>query len=98
MAKDSGIEKDMFKRTEPQQQQPGDNSDLDTGVIKSIGVGLKEGEVNAIQAMADSIPVKRNALMRFAIRWFIKQARAGNVDLTEFTDEPPPPEKRLRMP
>lgn len=58
-----------------------DNSDLDEGNIKPMGVGLKGGELEAINAIAAKHKMTRNSLLRYAVRWFIVQYRAGNVDL-----------------
>lgn len=80
-------------------QTPGqaDNSDLDTGNIKSTGIGLREGELQALTDIADRLGVARNALMRFLVRWGIEQYRAGKVDPGRYVEEPPPPKKKLRI-
>lgn len=72
-----------------------ENEDLDTGKIKPMGVGLKTGEIEALDGIVEERRVSRNSLMRFAIRWFITQYRAGNVDLSEYIKEPPQPKKTL---
>jgi hypothetical protein len=72
--------------------------DLDAGVIKTTGVGLREGEIAAIDDIAASLEINRNALMRFAIRWFLLEYRAGRVDLGAYIEQPPPPKKTLRLP
>ena len=89
---------DLVKRTAPSEQAPVDNSELDEGVIRSTGVGLKTGEIAAIEALAAELGITKNALMRFAMRWFILQYRAGNVDISKFIEEPPPPARKLNMP
>ena len=96
MAKDDKLS-DLFKKTGPD-SPPADNSDLDSGVIRSVGVGLKQGEAAAIKAMAAELGIRPNALLRFAIRWFILRARAGDVDLSSFLETPPAPAKKLNMP
>lgn len=99
MAKRGGLENGLFRPTEPRpDKQENENADLDTGNIRPLGVGLKGGEVEALEGIAAAADVSRNALMRFAIRWFILQYRAGEVDLSEYVNAPPPPKKTLDMP
>ncbi len=90
----------IFSKTEytPGEESEADNSDLDEGNIKAMGVGLRGGEVAALDAMAGELGIARNQLLRFAIRWFILQVRSGAVDLQRFIEEPPPPKKNLRLP
>ena len=92
---DQGV---IFKKTEQEPAGAVDTTDLDVGRTLSTGVGLKEGEVQAIDALAAHIGVTRNALMRFAVRWFLIQYRTGNIDLAQFVEEPPPTKKTLRLP
>jgi hypothetical protein len=91
----------IFAKTETlpgQETEAGpDISDLDDGVIRASGVGLKNGELTALNEIAGKLGIARNALMRFAIRWFIYNYRAGQIDLTRFIEQPPPPKKTLRM-
>lgn len=75
-----------------------DNSDLNQGNIKPLGVGLSEGERSALDGIAGEHGISRNSLLRFAIRWFIVQYRAGDIDLTSMIETPPPPKKRLGLP
>lgn len=98
MAKQSSGLGDLFKKTE---QDPGevDISDLEKGNIRSTGVGLREGEIMALDAIGDSLGgIARNALIRFAVRRFLIGYRAGLIDLSEYVEEPPPPKKQLRLP
>ena len=88
----------IFSKTEPAAPVPaGDLSDLDRGRIIAQGVGLSEGELDALQALAGQLGVKRNALMRFAIRRFLQQVLAGEIDLAKFV-ESVPASNRLRLP
>jgi hypothetical protein len=108
MAKKADVAKgldDLFKKTtgEPgQTEQPGqaapDNSDLDEGNIRPMGVGLRAGEVAALDVIAGQLGIARNALIHYAVRWFLLQYRAGKVDLAGKVEEPPPTKKRLRLP
>jgi hypothetical protein len=88
------------------QQEPGATPDyltdeqLNKGRIVSAGVGLKQGEVNAFDALAGELGegITRNALMRLALRWWLRQVREGRIDLNQFVVEPPKPKKRIVIP
>jgi hypothetical protein len=109
MAKKQPDLTNIFAKTEPGQtgQAPADNSDLDNGNIKSTGVGLREGEIAALDAIGrqlgdflQSEPVARNAITRIAIRRMIEDYRAGKITLDElgaYFDRPEKPQPRLRM-
>ena len=77
--------------------QPADNSDL-SGSIKPVGVGITAGEKEALKTIAESNELTLNALMRFALRRFIVQVRAGEIDLEAEQAEPEPVKKRLKLP
>ena len=98
MAKKKQDLSDIFAKTEPAPGATAEYSDLDAGKIQSTGVGLKQGEIAALDAIAADLEITRNAIMRFAIRYFIIQHRAGNIDLASHVEEPPPPKKSLRLP
>ena len=87
----------ILKRTQAA-QPPADNSDLSQGNIRALGIGLSEGERNALTAIAEEHGIARNALGRYALRWFILQYRAGAIDLTSVIREPPPPKKKIILP
>jgi hypothetical protein len=103
MAKDL----EVFGGKKPKQPQEVDNSDLDAGNIKSTGVGLREGEIAALEAIGAELgdhmqaePVARNAITRIAIRRMIQDYRAGRLTLEElaaYFDRPEKPQPRLRM-
>jgi hypothetical protein len=96
--KSTGVE-NIFARTEPDATTAVvDTSDLDQGNIRAVGVGLTGGEMAAVQAIADSLGLARNAVLRYAVRWFVLQYRAGRIDLAKSVQEPPPPKKKLSMP
>ena len=94
----SGLD-DVFKKTE---QEPGaevDVSDLDRGNIQSTGVGLRKGEIEALDAIGSSLGgISRNALIRWSVRNFLMQYRAGEVDLSDFLKPAPEPKPTLRFP
>lgn len=87
---------DIFKKTEgkttakPTEVPSG-------GRTIAIGVGLKEAEVAELDKIVDALDVTRNALMRYAIRYFLSQYNAGAINPAEDV-ESPEPKKRLKMP
>ena len=93
----SGLD-DVFKKTEAEQPEI-DISDLDRGNIQSTGVGLRKGEIDALDALGKSLGgISRNALIRFSERRFLLDYRAGKVDLSSYLVEPEPPKPSLRFP
>ncbi len=102
MAKRQGLD-DIFKKTE---QEAGgvDLSDLDAGPIKATGVGLRVGELEALEKIGAELgeqlntePVARNALVRIAVRELIKNYRAGRLDLLPFFEAPEKPKPKTRF-
>ena len=75
---------------------PVDNSDLETGHIRPSGVGLREGEIQALDAIAQHYEISRNSLIRLAARQLIIAWRAGELDLDSMIETPATPKKRLR--
>lgn len=61
-----------------------------------IGVGLKEHEVERLDTVAGETGFTRHALMRYAVRYFLKQYEDGNLELREAP--PKPRDRRLEMP
>ena len=91
----------IFSRAEQQPEQApevGGNADLDNGRIVSAGVGIKEGELAAFEAMAERYDVTKNAIMRIALRYFLVEARAGRVNPEDYIVEPDKPKKKTRLP
>lgn len=88
----------LLARTENAELPPADNSDLDNGEIRPVGVGLSRGEREALDQMAAEMDIARNALLRFAIRWFIVQYRAGLINPEEHEEPPQPQKRKLRLP
>jgi hypothetical protein len=56
------------------------------------GAGYREGELAALQYIADVWGVNRNALMRVAVQYFIREYLAGNVRREDYFEvsEPRP--------
>lgn len=98
--KQSGLD-DIFKKTEAGGP---DLADLDAGSIQSTGVGLRQGEIGALDAIGRILgeqlgtePVARNALIRIAARRLIAEFRAGKLDLVGYFESPEKPKPRLRL-
>jgi hypothetical protein len=104
--KSSGLE-DIFKKTEPGEGGKVETSDLDAGNITATGVGLREGEIAALDAIGarvgellDTERVARNALIRIAVRRLIVAHRAGEITLEELArhfERPDKPAPKLRL-
>lgn len=75
-----------------------DNSDLESGKVRPIGVGLREGTVSALDEIADQYEISRGGVMRLALQLFIIDHRAGKVNLSQYLEEPPPPKKKIISP
>ena len=96
MAKKRADLDNIFKSTEPGNKTTPDVVPA-TGRTISVGVGLKEGEVAMLDEIVGQLDVTRNALMRYAIRYFLTQYIAGEINLADDV-EAPEPKKRLKMP
>ena len=96
MAKEPAI--NIFSKTEQADYQDLDLADLETGRTIPQGVGIKEGTISALQALAEQYRVSRNALMKFAIRRFLEDYRAGKINLADYIEIPPDPKRKLKMP
>lgn len=86
---------------QPAPTWPADNSDLDEGSIRPSGVGLRHGEILALDAIAEKYDIARNALLRYAARRLILDYRAGRLDLSGQAETKAPrrePRRRLKMP
>ena len=103
------IKKDEIESTPGQTEsnQVTDNqdlSDLDRGNIQPTGVGLRQGEIDALDAIGKILgktlmsgPVARNALIRIAARRLIAEYRAGKVDLLHYFRKPEKPRPTLKF-
>jgi len=107
MAKKQADLSEIFKKTEPGTQPQADHSDLNSGNIRATGVGLREGEITALDALGaalgdfmDAEPIARNALIRIAVRRFILAHRSGDItlqELAEYFDRPEKPQPKLNL-
>ena len=57
------------------------NKRVDLGPTKSIGVGLKEREIDEIDAIARQLGFTRNAIMGWMIRHVMKKIRDGEFEI-----------------
>ena len=96
MAKEPSI--DIFSKTEQAEYKDIDISDLEAGRTIPQGVGIKEGTITALQSLAEQYQISRNALMKFAIRRFLIELRAGKINLSDYIEIPPEPKRKLKMP
>lgn len=89
---------EVFSRTGPGEQPPEDMTDLDAGNVRPIGIGLREGEISALDTIAAEYGISRGGVMRIALRLFIRDFRAGKVDLSPYVAEPLPPKNKVILP
>ncbi len=59
-----------------------------------VGVGLKQSELRDLDAIAGELGVARNALLRWAVAYFLREYRAGRISLTVDREE----KRRVRPP
>ena len=97
MAKRKADLNQIFKSTEPGGKAAAEDAVPAKGRTVSVGVGLKESEVDMLDEIADTLGVSRNALMRYALRHFLTQYVTGEINPAEDV-EAPEPKKRLKMP
>ena len=74
----------LLRRTEP---EAASGESLATGRTVSVGVGLKEGEIAFLDAVARQVGRSRNALLRYAVRRLIEEIRSGALDLKALEGE-----------
>jgi len=75
-----------------------DTTDLDQGLVRPTSAGLTQGTIDALDAIGAEYECSRGALMKLAIRLFLIDYRAGNIDVDQYFREPPPPKKKLVLP
>ena len=61
-------------------------------------VGLKESEVELLDRIAEDYGIARNAVMRWALRWFLSEHQNGRVSLASDVETPETPKNKLNMP
>jgi hypothetical protein len=75
-----------FAKTEPI-EETGEQEDarpIQLGPSRNVGVNLHDGELEEIQKIANRLGIARHRLLQFAIRYFLKEYRAGRIDLSRW--------------
>lgn len=81
------IDDSLFRRTEDDSEGTGAGGVFAgarvpaTGRTLSVGVGLKESEVDLLDAIAGELGIARNALLRYLVRYGLAQYRAGRLEV-----------------
>jgi len=79
------IDDSLFRRTDEGATPTGDTGRgvhvPATGRTLSIGVGLKESEVDLLDAIAGELGIARNALLRYLVRFGLGEYRSGRLDI-----------------
>ncbi|HHX45648.1 MAG TPA: hypothetical protein GX714_16955 [Chloroflexi bacterium] len=93
------IDDSLFRRTEEDAPERGAARGSAaavpaTGRTLSVGVGLKESEVDMLDAIAGDLGIARNALLRYLVRYGLAQYRAGYLDVPVRREE----RYRIEMP
>jgi len=106
MAKKTGLE-NLFQRTEPGNVAARSDFDLNTGNIRATGVGLRAGELQALDIIGAEMgellgtePIARNAIMRLLIRQVLEAYQAGDItaaDLIGRFSKPDKPKAKLKL-
>lgn len=89
---------DVFAKTVPGEQPGPDITDLEEGHVRPIGIGMREGEIAALDHIAGEYGISRGGVMRIALRLFIRDYRAGKVDLSPYVAEPIPQKNKVILP
>lgn len=86
---------EVFSKTEP---EAGASFDLEQGHVRPIGLGLRDGEIAALDTIAGIYGFSRGSLMRIVLRLFIRSWEAGKEDLSEYVVVPDKPRVKARLP
>lgn len=86
---------DVFARTG---NEPGEPFDLDAGHVRPVGIGLRDGEIAALDTIAGGYGLSRGSLMRIVLRLFIRSWEAGQVDLSAYVSIPDTPKNKAILP
>jgi len=54
---------------------------IEVGPTKSIGVGLKQGEIDDIDEIANELGFSRNAIMAWMIRHVLRNIQEGELEI-----------------
>lgn len=94
MAKRATIDSGLFKST----AEDGPVEVPAEGPTKNMSVGLKQSEAEIVATIADEFDISVNAIMRYSVRYFLRDYLNGRVDLEADIRKPPPPKNKLEMP
>jgi hypothetical protein len=80
------IDESLFRRTEDDAEETGAGAPAGarvpaTGRTLSVGVGLKQSEVDLLDAIATELGIARNALLRYLVRYGLAQYRSGRLEV-----------------
>jgi len=79
------IDDSLFRRTEEEEDRDGGTAGASrvpaTGRTLSVGVGLKESEVDLLDAIAAELGIARNALLRYLVRYGLAEYRSGRLEV-----------------
>lgn len=81
---------------QPQQTQAQPMATVDKGAYKSVGIGLKQQELDEVGALAEDHNMSRNSILRLAVIRLLAQVRAGECDVEEYKEQPTPQKQRLK--
>ncbi len=90
-----------FTRTDPPTPPVNPANEIEVpedGRTVPTSVGLKQSEIDLLDEIAERHEIARNAVMRYAVRLFLKDYLNGRISLAEDVEVPPPPKKKLNMP
>ena len=85
------IDPDMFRETADRPTVDAATGDVDlpaAGPTTQISVGLRASELAVFDQLCSEHRLARNALARFAIRYFLKAYLRGEIDLAPFVKPP----------
>lgn len=80
------IDDSLFRRTEDEPTNHSATGAVPAGVpatgrTLSVGVGLKESEVDLLDAIAAELGIARNALLRYLVRYGLAEYRSGRLEV-----------------
>jgi hypothetical protein len=72
--------------------------DLDQEPTVSTGLGIRKGELLAVELLAQRYDVSRNAFIKFCIRYIITEVREGRLDPSEYLRPAERPKREFNFP
>lgn len=68
------------------------------GLYRPVGLSLSEGEREYLQRVAEEHKISLHSLMRFLLRWAMRDLMAGRIPLKDYIEPPKEPKAKLRGP